>query len=684
MKSGNKTSPRQRLQSSGFRNSPKTTGPVFLQENLGKLPESRPTENIQRKNEHRVDIQDEQSELLEYEVVSGKLILDSRNSDCCCPIPLPYFMKAANQDGVEANLTRKELAWGSDILQLDDVVSVSYSSGQTHFTVHTYLVKRRFCCWRNTRIRTDFCFLASSPEEAYMWVSGFAFHDCFLNRVAVTSNSPPMPNIKCKSPLKLLVILNPRSGNGHSSKVFHDTVEPIFKLAGFQLRVVKTESAGHAKNLVATIDFNTCPDGIICIGGDGIVNEVLNGLLIRKDQKEALSIPMGIIPAGSDNSLVWTVLGENDPASAAVAIVKGGLVATDVLVVEWVQSGLIQFGMTVSYFGFVSDALELSEKYQKHLGPLRYIVAGIQKFLCLPKYNFEVEYLPIKTDQHENVSADHRELENLRTIPRTSTETTMIPPTVGDEPSDYDPKSKCCSSSSSSGGGRKRNVWEEAEVIHPQTPRSAKARSWLKAGKGTDNKGESSVSNRSDPGPVWENQQQPTRDLEANWNKNDQNPIDLPPTFEIVECEDDETREGDVGRRLMQQQQQQQEEEENWMRARGEFLGILICNHSCKTVQSGSQMVAPHAKHDDKCLDLMMIRGSGRFRLLRFFILMHLGRHLSLPYVEYVKVQSVKLKQANNTKTGCGIDGELVPVNGQVVTSLYHAQCLLIGRHPNS
>ena len=50
--------------------------------------------------------------------------------------------------------------------------------------------------------------------------------------------------------------------------------------------------------------------------------QVLNGLLCRDNQKEAISIPIGIIPAGSDNSLVWTVLGVKDPVSAALAIVK--------------------------------------------------------------------------------------------------------------------------------------------------------------------------------------------------------------------------------------------------------------------------------------------------------------------------------------------------------------------------
>nr|POE86067.1 sphingoid long-chain bases kinase 1 [Quercus suber] len=38
--------------------------------------------------------------------------------------------------------------------------------------------------------------------------------------------------------------------------------------------------------------------------------------------------------------------------------------------------------------------LELSEKYQKRFGPLRYLVAGFLKFLSLLKYDYEVEYLP--------------------------------------------------------------------------------------------------------------------------------------------------------------------------------------------------------------------------------------------------------------------------------------------------
>jgi diacylglycerol kinase family enzyme len=52
------------------------------------------------------------------------------------------------------------------------------------------------------------------------------------------------------------------------------------------------------------------------------VLQVLNGLLSRSDRAEAVTIPVGIIPAGSDNSLAWTVLGVRDPISASLLIVR--------------------------------------------------------------------------------------------------------------------------------------------------------------------------------------------------------------------------------------------------------------------------------------------------------------------------------------------------------------------------
>lgn len=436
--------------------------------------------------------------------------------------------------------------------------------------------------------------------------------------------------------------------------------------------------------------------------------------MIRDNQKEAISIPIGIIPAGSDNSLVWTVLGVRDPISAAISIVKGGLTPTDVFAVEWIQTGVVHFGMTVSYFGFVSDVLELSERYQRRFGPLRYFVAGFLKFMCLPKYSFEVEYLPAS----QAVSDDGRFLADQEVIDMSDLYTDIMRKSSGDrlprasslssidsimspsrmsgvdvdtsastEPSEYvrglDPKSKRLSS------GR-RNDASEPEVIHPQLSLSTttnwpRTRSKSRTDKGWTgltnthdatrcswgntgpNDKEDISSTMSDPGPIWDSE--PKWDTEPNWDEENRIELPGPPPDE-----------GELNK----QKEVPPRPEDKWVVSKGQFLGILVCNHSCKTVQSlSSQVLAPHAEPDDNALDLLLVHGSGRLRLISFLLRLQCGRHLSLPYVEYVKVKSVKVKPGKHSHDGCGIDGELFPVHGQVITSLLPEQCRLIGRPPN-
>ncbi|CAH8365094.1 unnamed protein product [Eruca vesicaria subsp. sativa] len=690
-------------------------------------------------DEHRIDIGgvggDEKSDLLGSLVYAGKLVLDKRKSVSGKDATEIQQSSSASADvfnkkAVDARLTSKALVWGSHMLQLDDVVSLTYNVGLRHFTVHGYPIGKGSCalsCFKKPkRSRKDFRFIAPTVEEAVQWVASFADQQCFINCLphplvskkqasselfSVPIDTPPELVFRCKSAPKMLVILNPRSGHGRSIKVFHDVVEPIFKLAGIKMEVVKTTKAGHARELASTVDISLCSDGIICVGGDGIINEVLNGLFTRSNQKERVTIPIGIVPAGSDNSLVWTVLGVRDPISAALSIVKGGLTATDVFAVEWIHTGVMHFGMTVSYYGFVSDVLELSEKYQKRFGPMRYLVAGFLKFMCLPKYSYEVEYLPAQKEDTEGKIGQEKEVVDVQDLytdvmrrssrdgmPRASSLSSIdsiMTPSVGEldtcssthasaEPSEYvrgiDPKMKRMSS------GR-RDVGAETEVVHPQGqsttpnwPRTrSKTRGWMGLTSVQDpppstrcswgNTGahdrEDISSTVSDPGPIWDSG--PKWDSEPSaWDV--ENPIELPGPPEDIETG-------------LRRQSFTPIYEDKWVSRKGHFLGIMVCNHACRTVQS-SQVVAPNSEHDDGTMDMILVHGCGRLRLLRFFILLQTGRHLSLPYVECVKVRSVKVKAGKQTHDSCGIDGELFALNGEVISTMLPEQCRLIGNAP--
>ncbi|RWW05196.1 hypothetical protein GW17_00031542 [Ensete ventricosum] len=500
-------------------------------------------------HEHRIDIGDEKSDLLGYEIFSGKLFLykkmkSTRDEE-------QTGSGTINSDSMDAKLTSKALIWGSNVLSLEDVISVSYKACFRHFTVHAYPVRKRSCglscLLKPQRSQKDFHFLASSSEEAIQWVQSFADQQCYINcsphpmvsgkkQDSDVVTSVPlygMPYIKCKSPPRILVVLNPRSGHGRS-------------------------------------------------------------------------------------------------------------------------------------------ILELSEKYQKRFGPLRYFVAGFLKFMCLPKYSFEVEYLPMSKEignskgkvlanqgkkDISDIYTDTMQRSTKDGIPRASslssidsimspnrmsgkdmdtTGSTIASIGLSDSVRGLDPKAKQMSS------GRSNLVDEPDEVIHPQPHLSANSnwprtrsksrtdKTWTSQTTSNDSRyswaatslydKEDISSTVSDPGPVWDSE--PKWDAEPNWEA--ENPIELPGPPDDMEQVMEKVPVPSL--------------EDKWVVKKGQFLGVLVCNHSCKTVQSlSSQVVAPKAVHDDNSLDLLLVCGSGRFRLLKFFICLQFGRHLSLPYVDYIK-----------------------------------------------
>jgi len=87
------------------------------------------------------------------------------------------------------------------------------------------------------------------------------------------------------------VILNPISGHGLALRVLPD-IEKGLRDLGFTPKVFQTEQAGQAREFAAA-----APDDspyIVCMGGDGTLNEVVNGVVPRH-------IPVAVFPTGTGN-----------------------------------------------------------------------------------------------------------------------------------------------------------------------------------------------------------------------------------------------------------------------------------------------------------------------------------------------------------------------------------------------
>ena len=106
------------------------SSPIVFPEKRGKVKASRhgdlsvSGDDIKKtkREEHIIDIVDEQSDLLGYEVFSGKLILDARKTSK--NNATQTSTENMNQDAVDAKLTSKAFVWGSCVLSLEDVISV--------------------------------------------------------------------------------------------------------------------------------------------------------------------------------------------------------------------------------------------------------------------------------------------------------------------------------------------------------------------------------------------------------------------------------------------------------------------------------------------------------------------------------------------------------------------------------
>jgi YegS/Rv2252/BmrU family lipid kinase len=109
-------------------------------------------------------------------------------------------------------------------------------------------------------------------------------------------------------------IINPVSGTTKKKNI-PKLIEDVFGDSNIEVAIRKTEYAGHAKEIAAELSEQGNTE-IIAVGGDGTINEVVNGI---KDS----GATFGIIPSGSGNGLARH-LGISMRAKRAMELIKLG------------------------------------------------------------------------------------------------------------------------------------------------------------------------------------------------------------------------------------------------------------------------------------------------------------------------------------------------------------------------
>lgn len=170
---------------------------------------------------------------------------------------------------------------------------------------------------------------------------------------------------------ELVVIVNGAAGGGRSRARLEPHL-PALRQAG-EVRVLPTEGPGHATALAQRAAAEGA-DGVVAVGGDGTLFEVVNGLL------PAGGPALGVIPVGTGNSFVRDA-GHRDPAAAAAAIAAGRTRPIDALRLD--HDAGQTFSVNLVSFGFSAEAGALTNARYKPLGAAGYVLAVLQTLLSL-------------------------------------------------------------------------------------------------------------------------------------------------------------------------------------------------------------------------------------------------------------------------------------------------------------
>ncbi|XP_037447654.1 ceramide kinase-like isoform X2 [Triticum dicoccoides] len=161
------------------------------------------------------------------------------------------------------------------------VVQSKKNSEMHRFAVHVITRSRKH---PSQLVPYEYLFGHKDPETCKSWVEHLS---------ACINNEQDRPK-------NLMVFVHPLCGKGRGCKNW-EMVAPLFDRAKVNTKVIITERAGHAYDTLASISDKELKkfDGVVAVGGDGLFNEILNGLLNLRNKTSYPPTPEGFGYFGS-------------------------------------------------------------------------------------------------------------------------------------------------------------------------------------------------------------------------------------------------------------------------------------------------------------------------------------------------------------------------------------------------
>ncbi len=177
---------------------------------------------------------------------------------------------------------------------------------------------------------------------------------------------------------KLLLIVNPCSGRAKMYTELLKVVE-IFSAADYLVSVYPTKAKGDATQYVQKLNHDDFDMLVVC-GGDGTLNEVIEGIM-----NSGNDIPLGYIPSGTLNEWSSGLNISRNIETAANDIISGKKIRLDIG-----RFNNKYFSYTASFGAFTGASYSTPQEIKNVLGQSAYFFEGIKSLGAIKPIHMKI------------------------------------------------------------------------------------------------------------------------------------------------------------------------------------------------------------------------------------------------------------------------------------------------------
>jgi diacylglycerol kinase (ATP) len=178
------------------------------------------------------------------------------------------------------------------------------------------------------------------------------------------------------------VIVNPRAGAGSTAKKWPQIMD-LMKSIGLAFEHDLTEAPGHAIE-IAKLAAKKGYEMVVSVGGDGTLNEIVNGLYDAGGLEDVL---LGIIGTGTGTDYIRTVGVPRHYKEACQCLMNRRKMLVDLGIVEYANGDQLMKRVFVNFagLGFDAEVVKATTQRFKTLGSIPSYLMGLLSTLLLHK-----------------------------------------------------------------------------------------------------------------------------------------------------------------------------------------------------------------------------------------------------------------------------------------------------------